>query len=1068
MPLGRGILVGALLLGTLARPVWPALCGSFSPNGHERLYGLSAPEGMADLRVEGTFYPNGSGGIRVGFVIRIDEGEYGRIRESGAPLPDPFDPDKIPQGSILFLRLGESTDQAVRFERTTEGVRVSPGRLDERIHFQPAPGAEARMVDLSNEDNRARYKEFVLSLWPASEEPEIPRFVSTHPDREDRAKKSTPPIEAPPRDDWKWPARSLREGPMESSPADVPAPYAEASSRNEPKPPAPSCTPWDIGCHARGAMQAVADLNRRIHNVKEALGDGLVVLGQQMARPAELHAQAADCVQNYAWCKEMGLAVGFGVKGADIISGTVGFFVSALGHAIRPTFKLGPNNPEEVERNNQAADAADEASKEATGGAYGAGELGAELASFVLTGGIGATLGLARGAAALSKAIPRLVQEAPQLTRSALSSRTGAIWTREELERFGNPAIERAMARLAEIEKIREQKGLAALTEEGRRRIFATRLYRELNPIQGEQGRRLGQGGLVVADTTEGVLPSFASNKGLSRGVVFDHHGAHFDPLHPEVDSSMKVLGEVEEWIAQNGVSAKSLEGLGRRFERVYTDNLGDGLWSAWIARNIGRVASDPALRDRIRMATDYEDFGFFGRKALAQAQGDAAKAEAIELQHAAFNGYDALLKRYGLNSDRFGSLPKPQQQQILEGALGHLDRILDDAVFRKAQAAEFGRSLEQARKAAEAARLPIAPEFADALSHITVIDAGALAKQGVFAAWGGAAQANGKPLLLSFKSLAPIGERIRQANLAKAAALGIDEKSAGSVFGRDGLQVAFPPGLTLTPDEVMAAIAGRSKSLSHDWVQGVIGNYSGKLVRPLNDEGIRRVTVKLGVNKDRMIGLKDKIGLQGHEGTCARYTIACNLNLQGRDSVDGEVVKDYAFEMMDLEIARGIQGRLTDGMRVAIEKSQHRERQLTNLGASKMHEKVVRQIAAERKFRKSVLNQVGMDSNDQRILGDRLRFDVMPLGQVSRDADFVASEAQLKRAIEEVLGEGRPVEATVFVEDFDAPHAVTVLAKAVDEQGRELAVLYDSNQGVVSMPWREFHPVEAFKIIPK
>lgn len=128
---------------------------------------------------------------------------------------------------------------------------------------------------------------------------------------------------------------------------------------------------------------------------------------------------------------------------------------------------------------------------------------------------------------------------------------------------------------------------------------------------------------------------------------VYDHHGKYYNPDLPEVNSTEQVLRDISAFVEKHGHGEDSVEKLEKRFERVHTDNLGDGLWCVWISRNIQRVATDSNLRALISRCTNYEDFGLFGQSVLKASLHDAELKIAIILQEAIFNGYDRLIARY-------------------------------------------------------------------------------------------------------------------------------------------------------------------------------------------------------------------------------------------------------------------------------------------------------------------------------------------------------------------------------------------------------------------------------------
>ncbi|MCX5797595.1 MAG: hypothetical protein NTY77_19060 [Elusimicrobia bacterium] len=378
--------------------------------------------------------------------------------------------------------------------------------------------------------------------------------------------------------------------------------------------------------------------------------------------------------------------------------------------------------------------------------------------------------------------------------------------------------------RLDEIADTLREKGLPPLTAAEESEIVQKRLYRELNPKKGSPGRKEGKGGFTVFDNDAGLtqLPE-------DHPAIMDHHGRYFDSEKPEVNSTMKFLDHIEAFLKdpknQDLTEEQKAARLKQDFARVSTNNLGDGAWCVWIAKNLDLVARDPALRQRIRLATGFEDFGFFGPKAYADAKSDPALAQAIELQQSIFKGYDQILRKYGVkDSDRFDRLPAAKQRRLMDETLQFIGQSLDDPAFRGRNAKAFAAEVEQARQNVRAAEIkPSVPGLED----VFVFDADKIPGGGLFANWGGPPLAHGKSLQLSFKALAegrtqfilavpngaqapslkPLGRAIQKAHEAKAQKMGITD-DLGAVLGRDALQFSFSPGLLLTPQEIMGVLA--------------------------------------------------------------------------------------------------------------------------------------------------------------------------------------------------------------------------------------------------------------------
>lgn len=415
-------------------------------------------------------------------------------------------------------------------------------------------------------------------------------------------------------------------------------------------------------------------------------------------------------------------------------------------------------------------------------------------------------------------------------------SKDSKFMTSQETNLLVSEKASLAQKRLAAISETLQKKGLPPLTAEQQQDIFLTRLYREINSKKGVAGRSKGKGGIVVLDN-DAALGQIPLER--TKGIIIDHHGRHFDPKNPEVDATMKFLDTMETALKGPGTMAEKIARFKQDNAIHSTNNLGDGAWSAWIAKNAERVMLDPALRAKIRLATEFEDFGFFGGKAYALAKTNPALAEAVELQQAVFKLYDQALARSGVKgSDRFDSLPAPQQRILMDEVMQGMTRVLDDVAFRQTSAKAFAADIEAAKAQVQAARTGLTPEAkaqlaaegvdAKLLDDMFIYNSDKIQGGGTFANWGGPAVAHESGLQMNFKSLPgdrtqfilavpngkaaqnlkPLGEAIAKANAEKAAGMGLKPADAGAVMGRDALQFAFAPGLVLTPQEILMVMA--------------------------------------------------------------------------------------------------------------------------------------------------------------------------------------------------------------------------------------------------------------------
>lgn len=395
-----------------------------------------------------------------------------------------------------------------------------------------------------------------------------------------------------------------------------------------------------------------------------------------------------------------------------------------------------------------------------------------------------------------------------------------------------------ATTRLEHVKKLMKEHGHPEMPLAEQQALFQQLMQELLNPPNGPKTAE-GPVGLTIFDNDAGLLASKrwqalgVEAAWLEKmGIVKDHHGPYFDPKAPEVDSTMKVLDRVEQVLAAEGKDA-GLKTLRRELANESTNNLGDGAWADWISHNIERIVADEGLRRRLRQATGYEDFGFFGAKAAEVAKADPSAAAARELQHAAFRVYDEALARYGIKgSDRFDSLPPVQQRRLMAEVRKEMSRLVDDPGYRRVQAGEFESRLEAAKLQVDQAEFGLDAASREALAAkgvpptaldgIFVYDAGKIQADGQFAGWGAAPQAHGNQILLGVRpmpdgrtgfilsvpngmeapSLASLGKALQAAEAAREAS-----GKPGSVGGRDSLQFSFD-GLRMTPQELLMTLA--------------------------------------------------------------------------------------------------------------------------------------------------------------------------------------------------------------------------------------------------------------------
>lgn len=214
--------------------------------------------------------------------------------------------------------------------------------------------------------------------------------------------------------------------------------------------------------------------------------------------------------------------------------------------------------------------------------------------------------------------------------------------------------------------------------------------------------------GIMIADTSiPSVSADYAASKTrIADGFVnphegqrtVDHHGPYAKNPDGSVDprnSTMKLIDIMEEVLVScDGNIDVAIAKLNLR--AATTDNLADGGWCVWVAKNQRRVLENPQLRALIRQATSFEDFTAFGSTYYAGQRGTPG----IELQAAIFGEYNAIIKKYELKFfDRFSPA---QAEAILNDACAAINKMLDPASvksgMRRKAAEAFWTGLDAAR----------------------------------------------------------------------------------------------------------------------------------------------------------------------------------------------------------------------------------------------------------------------------------------------------------------------------------------------------------------------------------
>lgn len=328
----------------------------------------------------------------------------------------------------------------------------------------------------------------------------------------------------------------------------------------------------------------------------------------------------------------------------------------------------------------------------------------------------------------------------------------------------------------------------------------------------------------------------FANEKNATMQVL-DHFEAALEAVRndPEALAQARADRAIMREAGGDPVVAAAIRKLGIR--QVTTDNLNDGAWSVWLARNQARVLRDPALRTLIRDATFFEDFTAFGTNYDRSSPG-------VELQAALFKRYNDILTRHQIRgSDRF----TPQQAEaVMAEAMRAIDSLVTDpaAVWnRRAEAESFWRGVDEAVGALKRDAAMDGPtadgvifydlsrvsQYPTITQWLAVPIAHSLSLQVTVAPMPPATTASGAtaPRSLMFvaipngrflptgKGLLSVVDRMNAAEAAKAQELGLQPNSW---FGKNNVILPNPQngGTLLTPTEISAILRAPENGLFH------------------------------------------------------------------------------------------------------------------------------------------------------------------------------------------------------------------------------------------------------------
>ncbi len=391
-------------------------------------------------------------------------------------------------------------------------------------------------------------------------------------------------------------------------------------------------------------------------------------------------------------------------------------------------------------------------------------------------------------------------------------------------------------ARLARYaEYIKKKEGLTQAEAEAKALEWAEQVILDARTKQLKQTH--------IYDTS---LPARPETQHLDKATI-DHHGRFGNPKNateqllerleatletvkadPKALKAAKADAGAMKAAGGDPVVAAALRELNLR--QVTTDNLADGGWCVWIAKNQTRVLADPALRKLIGEATHFEDFTAFGTEYNPKDPG-------VRLQAALFQRYGEILQQHGIvGADRF---PPEKAGQVMGEAVAAIDKMLADPTAREAAASEFFAKVESGREKAAAQALIPEASVHEGETNLSFFDLSKLGDFTVFQQWlslprvepkagspdtlqvsvvpmKAATAADGASVprtlqivaipngreLPSGKGLLSVLERINAAEKAKAEKLGVEPNQW---FGKDNVILPNPAkgGTVLTTREV-------------------------------------------------------------------------------------------------------------------------------------------------------------------------------------------------------------------------------------------------------------------------
>jgi predicted kinase len=204
----------------------------------------------------------------------------------------------------------------------------------------------------------------------------------------------------------------------------------------------------------------------------------------------------------------------------------------------------------------------------------------------------------------------------------------------------------------------------------------------------------------------------------LAKAITRDHHGIHSDPNDAEINSTMKLLDDVEQVRALPIPLEEKIARLQHDYRFCVTNNLGDAILPLVLAKRIPELVEHGGIRiamkkgstallgiDHLKRLAHFEDFGFFGSSNVIEgrkrsAPGQIVLRDLIHVVLANYQVFDELLAKYDVKgSDRFDGLSSPKQRDLVEEAMALVEENLRDYGTRLERAERFKSSVDDLKE---------------------------------------------------------------------------------------------------------------------------------------------------------------------------------------------------------------------------------------------------------------------------------------------------------------------------------------------------------------------------------